>query len=146
MHILGHWAQHSLPLRMEGRVEAWWYRWLLCPKLLEDDVGDTWPGRAEEDWNAVTLWRTKLWWCFLNSPLFLQWQLHSLIYHRESHSLWHGLVTKRTFRRKASFTKGLGESHLHSRVSEAKMKLPVTSKSYFTCLLILEILPKEISF
>lgn len=109
MHILGHWAQHSHPLWMEGRVEAWWYRWLLCPKLLEDNVGDTWPGRAEEDWNAVSLWRTKLWWCFLNSPLFLQWQLHSLIYHRQSHSLWHGLVTKRIFRRKASFTKGLGD-------------------------------------
>lgn len=123
------WVKHAHPGTLSsgfpslvdaGKVEAWWYGWLLCPKLLEDHVGETWPGRAEKDWNAVSLWRTKLWGCFLNSPLFRQWQLHSLIYHRESHSLWHGLVTKRIFSRKASFTKGLGDHTYTVRFQKQK--------------------------
>lgn len=68
-----------------------------------------------------------------------------MIDHSELHCLWHGLVTKRVCGSKNSFTdKGSVGSHSHGRISETRMKEAPKSKSYFTCFVIPEILPKVI--
>lgn len=147
MHILKHWAQHSLPYERRRNCKFCSIGGCSALSFQKTALGRCDKRRAEKDRSEVGLGRTKLSWFFkiLHLP-YNDSCTHWFIIANciASGMVW--LLKEYLEARLASQKKELGDHDYLPRVSSAKMSLPVTSKSYFPCFQTLEILPKVVSF